>query len=582
MSVGGSRLFCGVLRAPNYLNRFYSRTFGAKEETIFRAIDTCRRDVLQNYIEKHPESVGETTTGGTTPLHYLAGQDPWSGIRLPVWREPKREIAQLLIAKGASVQSQNDYQETPLDIAAKVGYAGLTQLFLQHGAKATEETLLNALLRSVNFDPYFRTEEALIKGAGETINVEVSGPMILAKVIDSVAFNLAEAQGRSKVLNPFCTDINRINAEHFRVLDRKIEFLLDQGASADVPIEGMTALQRCFASLDSFETGRLIDRTLRKVAPVIVDRIKNIQALDLQGWTLLHWASYTGMSEIAEYLISKGLDPDAVDPRGLSSRQLAYLNLEGPLVGKERLPNSVREIVQIMKQLPLNVQLSSPCYWLRSNFITLCTTERVFNTGIFRDLSRWRFQPAQLATQLFSLYHQKEGRTPMANAILRKDLDAALLLINNGWNVHTENEFISFKCLDKKLKKKEDLMIGFVEAFSKIEDKEFSKALIQALDASDVSGVTLASEFESACYSNNEEKILFLLESGFTPAKFKALKGREFNDFLWNWYNRYWKNERGWYQKPFFPAACRIIKAIQEKGWIEDNWPHVDQGLSQR
>ena len=161
MSISGFRSLHHLSRLPEYSRHFFnSRTFLRKEETIFRAIDTRRIDVLEKHIQRFHGSVKELTTDRATPLHYLAGHGSSPG-----WQEPEKKFAQLLIAKGASVHDKNAYNETPLDIVSQAGYSGLTQLFLEHGAKVDENTLLKALLRAVNSTLISARKMPLIKGS---------------------------------------------------------------------------------------------------------------------------------------------------------------------------------------------------------------------------------------------------------------------------------------------------------------------------------------------------------------------------------------------------------------------------------
>ena len=63
---------------------------------------------------------------GVTPLHYAAGYG-------------HKEIAELLIDKGADVDAKADNGITPLDAAIKFKKTELADLIRKHGGKTAEE-----------------------------------------------------------------------------------------------------------------------------------------------------------------------------------------------------------------------------------------------------------------------------------------------------------------------------------------------------------------------------------------------------------------------------------------------------------
>jgi ankyrin repeat protein len=50
-----------------------------------------------------------------------------------------KEIAELLIAKGADLNAKNNYGNTPLDLAINLDRTGTTDLLRKHGGKTGEE-----------------------------------------------------------------------------------------------------------------------------------------------------------------------------------------------------------------------------------------------------------------------------------------------------------------------------------------------------------------------------------------------------------------------------------------------------------
>ena len=64
--------------------------------------------------------------GGMTPLHYAA-------------LDGYKEVAELLIAKGADVNAKIIVGSTPLDWAVEEGHTETANLLRKHGAKTGEE-----------------------------------------------------------------------------------------------------------------------------------------------------------------------------------------------------------------------------------------------------------------------------------------------------------------------------------------------------------------------------------------------------------------------------------------------------------
>jgi hypothetical protein len=101
--------------------------FGPRQpsEDIHQAIgrkDPRIEEVLE-FIEQDPEAVHARNFSGYTPLHYTA-------------RPAGRELAELLIARGADVNARSNTGRTPLHAAAHVDRAtDVARLLIAHGAE---------------------------------------------------------------------------------------------------------------------------------------------------------------------------------------------------------------------------------------------------------------------------------------------------------------------------------------------------------------------------------------------------------------------------------------------------------------
>jgi len=80
------------------------------------------KEIAQLLIAKGADVNAKNKYGGT-PLHYAA----------------TKEIAELLIAKGANVNMREIDGSTPLDLAIKRKRTEIAELLRKHGAKTSEE-----------------------------------------------------------------------------------------------------------------------------------------------------------------------------------------------------------------------------------------------------------------------------------------------------------------------------------------------------------------------------------------------------------------------------------------------------------
>ncbi len=88
---------------------------------LYWAVRKNHRDVAELLIKKGAK-VQVKDWRGWTPLHYAAGGD-------------KRGMAQLLIAKGADVNAKDNSGETALSVAKGKGHTEIVELLRKHGAK---------------------------------------------------------------------------------------------------------------------------------------------------------------------------------------------------------------------------------------------------------------------------------------------------------------------------------------------------------------------------------------------------------------------------------------------------------------
>jgi ankyrin repeat protein len=534
------------------------RRYSEKHEHIFGILKRANLKELEQFLDKNPKAVNYLGSDKTSPLHYLAGADPHSGIRLPVCQEPPKEFVQLLLKRGANKEALNHYDQTPLHMAAKVGYWGVAKELLKKKALVKPEMLQSALLRTVHFDPYFRVEKALLS---KGIDLTKEGPMLLSRLINSIEWHIQRGLNSG---NPLYSDKSRIENEHCWFIGAKLEFLLQNGADPDVLFEGKTALQAIFNRLDPAWSRRLEDRILREAVVIVAKYCKDFTACDENGWSYLHYAVHRGHHTLAKELIQKGLSIHQQDKNGLTPYHLAFTNLSGRMfvalgIDPDVTDFNTKDIPKIIQKLPPDAK-STDKYWIMRKPLEHYSMGRQFSVGFFELFG----SSNRLEKEVASLYHYQEGKSIMVCALEEDNLEVVKALISKGWNVHIENDCAAFW-------KGKPFYSVLQEICKEPKKNKFASQIITALISESTSGITLESEFIAALSKEEEEKIYLLIDLGLTPDMVEKAFGMQFDWMIWDWFSRHFDDQRGWYETEFYPAACRIIRRLIEKGLLDMN-----------
>ncbi len=213
----------------------------------------------------HREEGGSWMSGtGGTPLHWAAG---------------RREMMELLIAKGA-------------DVNAREGH-GFTPLHLVSGIIGTNEECA-----------------ALLIANGADVNAKDNEN---ATALHWALFGGDEGMARMLVDKGAQVDV--FAASGLGRVDKVEEFLKQNpGLLYAEVLQGWTPLH--FAA----RCGR------QEVAALLLSKGAAVDAQDEVGRTPLHEAAWSGDTPVAELLIAKGADVNAKDPRGWTPLHSAALN----------------------------------------------------------------------------------------------------------------------------------------------------------------------------------------------------------------------------------------------------------------
>ena len=260
------------------------------------------------------------------------------------------------------------------------------------------------MMRTVNFDPYFRLETALL-AAG--IDLLKEGPRLLTSLISSIEYYLQQNENRK---SPSYKEINRIEEQHVKFIGRKLKFLLENGANPDIPFVGSTALQAILKRLEPGSTGGLEDSNLRRSVEIVSKYCKDFTVCDENGWTYLHYAVHRDLPDLAKLLIEKGLSPHQKDNQGLKPSDLAFLKCSSDMfsilgINANASGITPKDVVEIMNKLPSDIKPKEE-YWVIPDTSSGPTIGRRYSIGLF-----YLFAETTLEKDLEFLYNCDKGKT---------------------------------------------------------------------------------------------------------------------------------------------------------------------------
>jgi ankyrin repeat protein len=261
--------------------------------------------------ERHPAVVAELVShkadvnlgskSGSTPLMFAAQGD--------------LESTRILLAAGARPDTVHPKTgQTALIIASAMGNAEIVTLLLDSGADpniadANTFTALHAAVRDSDYgvDHASRVAAAatvkalLAHGANPNARINQKKPTV--RTVTEISL-----QGATPLA--LAAEVNSLDA---------IKELVKAGADPRIATEeGTTPLMLAVgAGTDVQRTRSLEERALAlETAKFLVEQGVDINAAGQFGWTALHCATYQGLNDVIEYLVSKGAKIDAFDKLG--------------------------------------------------------------------------------------------------------------------------------------------------------------------------------------------------------------------------------------------------------------------------
>ena len=230
-----------------------------------------------------------------------------------------KDVVELLIAKGANVNAENNKGKTPVDFAQSRNRKAIVELLIARGANIS-------LHAAVRFGDLAKVENILEDGADVDAK-DRGGYTPLYYAIwneDKDTIKLLVAKGADVSFTPK----DDYPPLHYAVWNDDMELaelLVNNGAKFDAKDRyGWTAFRYAAsganrelveffvskgADLSSFHGAACVGDLARVKA--FVQQGTDINTKDEMNWTALYWAASTGQQDVAEYLIAKGADVGA-------------------------------------------------------------------------------------------------------------------------------------------------------------------------------------------------------------------------------------------------------------------------------
>ncbi len=260
-----------------------------------------RQSAVAEELVKHKADVNLRSKSGSSPLMFAAQGDLKS--------------ARILLAAGAHPNDVHpDTGQTALIVASTMGNTELVELLLNNGADpnirdANTFTALHAAVRDSDYgaDHASRVAAAatvkVLLAHGADPNMRIDQKKQTVRALNEVSF-----QGATPL--DLAAEVNSLDA---------IRELVKGGADPRIATEqGTTSLMLAVgAGTDVQRTRSQEERALAlETAKFLVDQGVDVNAVGQFGWTALHCATYQGLNDVIEFLVSKGAKIDAFDKLG--------------------------------------------------------------------------------------------------------------------------------------------------------------------------------------------------------------------------------------------------------------------------
>jgi len=260
-----------------------------------------RHSAVVEELVRNKANVNLASKSGSTPLMFAAQGDLKS--------------ARVLLAAGARPNDvHSDTKQTALIIASTMGNTDIVAALLDNGAdpNIVDDNTFTALHAAVRQSDYGADQASRVAAVatvkvllahGANPNARINQKKQTVRAVNEVAF-----QGATPLA--LAAEVNSLDA---------IKELVKGGADPNIATEqGTTPLMLAVGAGTDVQRMRSVEeRSLAlETAKFLLDRGVDINAVGQFGWTALHCATYQGLDDVIELLVSKGAKIDAFDKLG--------------------------------------------------------------------------------------------------------------------------------------------------------------------------------------------------------------------------------------------------------------------------
>ncbi len=295
--------------------------------------DTDALEALRTHHPRRPAPDEAKLADAQLVLARSYGATSWSRLALAcrlidaIWRDDADGVVQLVVRHPELLHEHATIRDSnwgpPMSYAANLGRDRIIRMLRQLGAKDTEWALGRAVLQGK-----VATARMLYDMVSDPPHVGLAGPAYTLNVSGTAfAFEVGarivgpDGVDRNSMEHLLGTDSRNPAAKH-RILEMYVEHGFEP---PDTPV---MALHRGRIDLLEQHLARdpdLLTRTfgideIFPYAPACAAETHVAQGTPIHGTTLLHIATYFDELEIAEWLLDRGMDPDAraaVDDNGV-------------------------------------------------------------------------------------------------------------------------------------------------------------------------------------------------------------------------------------------------------------------------
>jgi uncharacterized protein len=260
-----------------------------------------RHPAVTKELVQHKAGVEAVSKNGSTALMFAAQGDA--------------ESARILLDGGANPNvTMPEWGLTPLVIASTMGQTDVVAALLDKGAdpNARDKNSFTALHSAVRDSDYGedRSSRAASVATVKVLLAHGADPNARLKQDKPSVKTVTEVSLQGATPLALAAEVNNLEA---------IKLLVEGGADPRIPTEqGTTPLiLAAGAGTDVQRTRSLEERaTAVETAKYLIEHGVDVNAAGQFGWTALHSATYQGLNDLVEFLVSKGAKIDAFDKLG--------------------------------------------------------------------------------------------------------------------------------------------------------------------------------------------------------------------------------------------------------------------------